>query len=151
MGKARVEKVGVKPDYMESVGLFGGKVSEIAKPHVRKFPGPEKREVRVQVVQLMRHFHILIQEEFNPLWNGTTWQEAHDDEQGRGKTFSETRSVTRREAHAWITKTMSRHFSSKTHEVNSWLGFLSEDEKDLPDYIQVARAAVKRAMRREGD
>jgi hypothetical protein len=140
-----------KPDYKEGVGLYGGKLAEIARPHVRKFPGPQKREVAIRVVQLFRHFHIKIKEEFNPIWNGSTWQQAWDDDAGEGQFLVEFKSTSREAAKAWIAKMVAKHFPASSHITNDWLGFLVEDERELPDYIQVARAAARRASRREGD
>lgn len=87
-------------DYNRDGKITGGYLEDIPEPHIRKWPGsPHKRELTVRITRYYyegTHYYISIQEEENPLWNGTPyehdesrpvgWVVAWDDKEAQGKT-----------------------------------------------------------------
>jgi len=69
--------------------MFGGKLAEIPKPWVRKFPGDEPQGIKVYIQTFQgaggRHYHTTVRVVANPIWNTerNLWQEAEDDREGR--------------------------------------------------------------------
>ena len=145
------------PNWGRGAETHGGYLKDIPKPHVRMFPGPRKRIVRVQAVNYYHHWHIRIIEDDNPIWDKSPaymrpneprgWVETWDDEAGKGQSFLNSDHERRDLAQAWIVSILRRHFPPETHEVRDEMNGLKEDYEES-DAVKVARMAINR---REGD
>ena len=52
--------------------IYGGKLKELKKPHRRKYPGKEKRLVRISIARFAGigvHYFVSIHEEYNYIWD----------------------------------------------------------------------------------
>lgn len=123
-------------DYTLPTTKRGGHLSDIPEPHVRKWPGPAPREVRIHIrcwagyAPGARHYHFEVVEEDNPVWDGrpaTSWGRPDKpggwtlpwhDKEGEGRTFrgialSYNRAVQFAEA------VVNKHFAGPGYEVVS--------------------------------
>jgi hypothetical protein len=147
------------PDYDAGSSRHGGYLAEIPEPHVRMFPGPRKRVVRVMPARIFRHYHTSMREQDNPIWDGRpkrgvltgpAWTTAWDDDEGKGRTLFEIfDNLT--QVGLWVAKMTKLYFPAKTHEVIDDFNYMSGDPADEPEYMRIARDAAQRAARREGD
>ena len=141
-----------EPDWSRETGLHGGNVAEIPLPHIRRFPGPAERVVKIIPSRIFQHYHTRIEEEDNPIWNSDSnlWQEPWGDEEGRGRSFFRILD-TPGDVERWVEEVVAEHFSGGGYHFTDWMSFLSDDPADVPGYIKVARNAARKALRREGD
>jgi hypothetical protein len=113
---------GYSPDWLLNNHSFGGKLKDIPKPYVRKFPNPHiKRQVDIEIYSWCtigsigaKHLYVVIKEEDNYIWNSINncWQIATDDGLGKGKKI-ETNFIYGEQPESvreWIKKTLSKNF-----------------------------------------
>ncbi len=101
--------------------IGGGHLEDIPKPHVRKFPGPKKRTVKVILGQWYgqaHHVYATLKEEDNPIWDSkeSGWRMAWDDREGEGRIFRQHFDDFA-SARVWIDKTTKKEFPKATHEL----------------------------------
>jgi hypothetical protein len=110
------------------IDIFGGKLSDISPGSKRKFPGKEKRKVKVSIGTFDFiggiHYYVDLEEEDNPFMcrctdsfspnRGLHEHRPHNDEEGRGKAFH-NRFDTKTQAERWAVKKFKEEFSKKTH------------------------------------
>lgn len=110
-----------KPDWNSGNSTTGGNIAELKKPHVRMFPGPVKRRVKVRVFTYAGscfgavHWWADIAEEGNPIWDGNCWRTFWDDKAAEGRTV-QGHLNTRDEALLWAEATCIEMFSADTHQ-----------------------------------
>jgi hypothetical protein len=125
-----------QPDWYSNSLLSGGHLIEIPEPYVRMFPGPERRRVQVYIMIYpvgSGHYSANVTEQDNPIWNPMTkaegnpnweeiqdkpwgqeiigWQEAWDDEEGKGREFSSPRSRSKDLVRRWVRALIEKEFN----------------------------------------
>jgi len=104
--------------------IYGGKLKDLTRrPYKRKYPGKEKRQVRISVMRFSGigvHYFVSIREEYNFIWDKKekTWREpwySYEDKKGRGQTFN-SKFNTYAEAARYVKEILSEHFDMKTHK-----------------------------------
>lgn len=121
------------PDWSKPRGLYGGRLKDVPKPHVRFFPDKVgiRREVRVRIgvfSGIGKHFHVDLTEEGNPVWDvrpdrpfnreAGHWREcwSYTDPEGQGKVLMD-KFGTEAEVKRWIEEMREKYFPAKTHKL----------------------------------
>ena len=102
---------------------YGGNFKKFKKPLKRKYPGKEKRPVKISVSRFPGigiHYFVSIREEYNYIWDkkDKDWREpwrSYEDKKGSGKVFV-NKFNTYGAAANYVKKILSEHFDTKTHE-----------------------------------
>lgn len=126
--KPRTPTSSTPPNWNLNSHGWGGKLADIPKPHIRKFPNPHvRREVVIKLSSWCtcasigaKHVYVEIKEEENFLWDsaGNCWRAARDDEESKGRVFK-TEFIYGKEPEAvknWIDEMLKKHFPVKTHK-----------------------------------
>ena len=125
-------RVNYQPDWTKPCGHYGGELKEIPTPFVRRFPGPIKRLVKINMYSYegvspgAYHWWVDVTEENNPIWNPAAkeypsnkpdprWQEPWEDPDGKGRRISGHLN-TKEEAVRWAEVVCVENFSPETHQ-----------------------------------
>lgn len=124
-----------KPDWNSSSSIHGGVLTDVPKPHIRKFPKKGmKRRVEVTITSWVGtsmgavHYTPRVEEEANPLWdsNESGWRYCWDDLEKNGTEMQGPKFRSEKKAREWIQWAL-RAFDPKTHEfVYTRSGLLGE-------------------------
>lgn len=124
------------PDWNKIGGTLGKHLTDIPKPHIRKFPGPVPRQVRIKIrcwagyAPGARHFHVDVTEEDNPVWDGRPsfpygspdepngWTCPWHDRDGQGRSFQGI-ALSYNRAVQWAEAVVNKHFAGPEYEIVS--------------------------------
>ena len=118
---------------------FGGHLSELPKPHFRRF-GPhrkEKRPVKVSVHRyygIGQHYWVTLREEENPIWDAEIggWRQCWDDDKSKGRIESE-QFLSLTSATLWVRKMQKKDYPPSRYKLSTNVSCtnLVEDEEKV--------------------